>query len=335
MGTAPQISSEVTHAIPRYDPLRQRSDDGRAFGLFVLSILLHAILLLLFWDFLMGTVIEEEETVSVRMVQEKPKLERKVVAQRRLDTSVSRFKEIAQPKISKVKPVTVLDQVKQVQVTPRRLTEAPRKIETKKVVTKTVNEFADVVQPVQPIQVDQVTAEVKQVQAAKESSGPKQLDAAGPVTSPRAANVETPTLNQGEISRNVVDGAPTGAKIAALESGDSSGLLRGDGGGGGGNEAKDCNSDPVCLRYLMMIRDRVLARWHSSSEIPSGRVALRFRIDRGGSAHNVNIVSADNTALGESCKLAFRHASPFPPPPKEIHYLVTKGIRATFTQEGN
>jgi TonB family protein len=334
MGPAPDISADIALAIPRYDPLDRRRN-ARPWLLLLLSALIHGVLLLLFWEFLMGTVIEEEETVSVKMFEEKPKLERKVVAQRRLDTSVSRFKEIAQPKISKVKPITVMDQVKQVKVTPRKLTEAPRKIETRKVVTRTVNEFAEVVQPVQPVQVDQVTAEVRQVQAAKESSGPKKLDAAGPITSPRAANVEAPTLNRGEISRNVVDGAPTGAKIAALESGNSDGLLRGDGGGGGGTEVKDCSSDPVCMRYLLMIRDRVLARWHSSNEIPSGRVTLRFRIDRGGSAHNVKIVSADNTPLGESCKLAFRHASPFPPPPKEIHYLVTKGIRATFTQEGN
>ena len=78
------------------------------------------------------------------------------------------------------------------------------------------------------------------------------------------------------------------------------------------------------------VADRPRARWQIPSSISPGEVRLRFRIDRGGSAHGIQLVSSDDSHLGDTCLAAFRHASPFPPPPKEIHYLVGKGILATF-----
>jgi len=323
------IASELAAALPHYDPLEQRRDKSTRWIL-LLSLLIHLGLLIIFWDTLIGIVIEEEETVTVRMVEEKPKLQRKVLAQRRIDTRVRRFKDITQPEIRRIQPVPVLRDTSKVEVDPTRVTEAPRKIENRKVVTRTVSAFADTPTPVQPVQVDRAVPTVRSVQAAQASAGPRVIQAAGPRVTAEAVDVEAPTVTEGQISRNAVAGDVEGARIAALESGTSDALLKGDGAGSAKGVDKDCMKDPVCREYLKMIQERVYARWTVGSETAPGTVQLRFQIDRGGSAHTIKVKSADDKLLGESCLTAFQHASPFPPPPKKIHYLVTKGIIATF-----
>ena len=323
------IAAELAAALPRYDPLEQRRDkSGR--WILLLSLLIHLGLLLIFWDTLVGIMIEEEETVTVRMVQEKPKLQRKVLAQRRIDTRVRRFKDIAQPEIRRIQPVPVLRDTSKVEVDPTRISEAPRKIQNRKVVTRTVSAFADTPTPVQPVRIERTAPTVRSVQAARPSAGPRRIQAAGPRVTAEAVDLEAPTVTEGRISRNAVAGDVEGARIAALESGTSEALLKGDGAGSTRGVNKDCMKDPVCREYLRMIQERVYARWVLGSETAPGVVQLRFQIDRGGSAHSIKIRSADDRLLGDTCLAAFQHASPFPPPPKEIHYLVTKGIIATF-----
>jgi TonB family protein len=144
-------------------------------------------------------------------------------------------------------------------------------------------------------------------------------------------NVEAPLVAEGMISNQAVRGDTTGARIRALESGTSEAYLQGDDGKGtlwGGSV--DCMKDPVCLEYLNMIRDRVFRRWAIPPQTDAGKVVLAFRIDRGGAAHGVKVRSADDAVLGQTCEAAFRHASPFPPPPEKIRYIVNKGIKATF-----
>lgn len=321
------IAAELAAVLPPFDPLARRPDSTNRWIL--LALLLHVALLVIFWDTLIGVVIEEEETVTVRMVEEKPKLQRKVLAQRRIDTKVRRFKDIAQPEIQKVQPVPIRDQTQKIDVDPTQITIAPKQIQTQKVVTKTVSAFADVPQQVQPIQVDKASPTVRQISGAKPTAGPRKLEAAGPVVSPRAIDVQAPTATQGRISKDAVSGDVTGAKIASLESGTSDRFLKGEGTPGVMAD-KDCMEDKVCREYLQMIQERVYARWDVAGDTAPGVVRIRFQIDRGGSAHNVQLKFADDKLLGETCQVAFRHASPFPPPPKEIHYLVTKGILATF-----
>ena len=151
------------------------------------------------------------------------------------------------------------------------------------------------------------------------------------MNTPRAANIDGPVLTEGVISENVVDGANSGAKIAALRSGTSDEFLKGGGDRGmiGGTD-KDCNEDPACLDYLDEIRRRVYARWHIPPDVIAGNVQLRFVIDRGGSAHGIELVTSDDRKLGTTCVTAFRAASPFRPPPPELQYIVGKRIRATF-----
>ncbi len=161
--------------------------------------------------------------------------------------------------------------------------------------------------------------------------GPKRLEAAGPRVNPQAVDLSAPRVREGVIGPNAVEGSFEGARIAALESGVSDRYLNEEGSPGLLTRRHgDCSRDPVCRAYLKMIRDRVYARWQIPASVAVGNVRLRFRIDRGGSAHGLGLVNTDDAHLGDTCLAAFRHASPFPAPPKEIEYLVGKGIIATF-----
>jgi TonB family protein len=93
---------------------------------------------------------------------------------------------------------------------------------------------------------------------------------------------------------------------------------------------KDCERDPVCAAYLEMMRKRVYERWLVPNDLRNGVVKLSFRLDRGGSAHDVQIVSASESRLGDTAALAFQHSSPFPPPPSSIYYIVNKRVTLTF-----
>ncbi|MCP4007576.1 MAG: TonB family protein [bacterium] len=329
-----EITAEFAATLPRYDPLAREKGTTARRTLMLISLLIHGILLLLFWDMIVGVVIEKEETVVVKMLEEKkpepPKLRRKVLQQRVLDASVQLHKQLVQREITKVKPVPVLDQVKRVEVEPIKLTEAPKQIEHKQVVTKNVSVFSEREAVPQPVQISQPKS-ITQIQAAKPTAGPRRLKAASPTVTAKAASVTAPTLTRGVISNNAVAGDVEGAEVADIESGTSDRFLKGDGDRGVlSGEEKDCRNDPICVQYLKEIERRVYARWEDST---GGRVKLRFRIDRGGSAHSVSVSSASNDVLGETCLAAFRRASPFPPPPKSIHYIINKNISANFTSK--
>ncbi len=324
----------MADTLGRYDPLEERRR-GAGSWLTLASILLHLVLLIVFWDTLLGRLIEIEETVVVRMFEdpqpEPRKLVRKVLRQRMIDASVQRFKQISQPQVVEVKPVEVLDSVRRVQVEQLELTEAPKQIEARKIMTEKINVFADRVAAPTATRITKTDAAVHQVRAAKATSGPRKMDAAGPTPTTRAADIQAPTIRQGVISNNAVDGQVTGARVANIESGTSDRMLSGAGERGRlAGQAKDCMKDPVCRAYLAMIEDRVYSRWLVPAELRGGEVKLRFRIDRGGSAHSISVAGATDKLLGRTCVEAFRHASPFPPPPAEIHYLVNDWILANF-----
>jgi hypothetical protein len=326
------IAAQLAASLPAFDPDERRND--RSWWLIILSLALHLGLLLLFWDVLLDVFIPEEETVEVRMLEERPEPPKpKLLARRILDSSVKRFKNVVQPKVQQLKPVPEIHRADRVEVERMQITEAPKEVVRRKVDTTKVSAFAEVVTPIQPIAVDQVAPTVRRVSVAKASAGPRKLEASGPITNPRAADVDAPEIVRGVASDTVVDGDLQGAKINARDSGTAESMLHGDGDRGSlpGGVAKDCRKDPVCLAYLRMIRDRVYSRWNPPVEVGAGTVDLRFRIDRGGSAHGLKVVRTDGKQLGSTCLQAFRHASPFPPPPKEIHYIITQGLVATFT----
>ncbi len=323
-------------ALPRYDPLAP-SRRGASRGLALASIALHLGLMFFFWDTLVSAIQEQEEVVIVRVLEEKqpepepPKLRRKVLAQRRVDASVTRFRKLSQPEVVERKPVSVLDQVRKVQVERTKVTDAPKSVKQRTIVTKAVSAFAKTPTRVQPAQISDVSGKVTRIQAARASAGPRKLVAAGPVTNARAADINAPMLAEGVISQNAIEGDVQGARVADIESGTSQRAFEGRGDRGllGGRE-RNCEIDPVCVAYLAMIEARVYKRWLIPSDIGGGQVRLRFRIDRGGSAHSLSIAATSDARLGDTCVEAFRHASPFPPPPREIHYIVNKPILASF-----
>jgi TonB family protein len=318
-------------AFTPYDPLAPRRQDRPLRRILAISIALHLLLLFLLWDSVIGVVFDEDDTVVVRMVEEKPPPPRpKVIAQTRLNTKVKKKRDVKR-EIVKLNPVERLDQVKTTQVDPLQRIEAPKVVEQRDLVVAKANVFAETYVPVQPMKVDTEAPRVRTVQSiAQPSAGPKRVVSKGLSYDPKAIESSTPTAVEGVLSSQTVEGAETGAKVAALRTGTSDRFLEGDGGGYLGGADKDCMKDPVCVAYLKMIRDRVYARWSVPQEANAGRVILSFRIDRGGSAHNIREKHSDDAGLGKTCLQAFRHASPFPPPPPEIQYLVNKGIAATF-----
>ncbi len=333
---APGISAQFGASLPRFDPLATPSRKaGRR--LFALSLLLHALTFLLLADLLFGQVHEPEETVIVRMLEpeppqpEPPKLQRKVLAQRRIDATVTRFTEVARPEIQRVEPVPVLDQTRKVDVDPTDLTKAPKQVEMKQVVTESVSVFAEVESRAQPLEIDRVSPELRTVQASRASAGPRRLEASGPTPTAKAVDVEAPVVAEGVLSRNAIDGTLEGPRIVVLEAGVSERMLEGRGERGSltGVE-RNCEQHPACLAYLEMIKRRVFARWQTPPAVDPGEARFKFRVDRGGSAHGIELRHIDDPSLGESCLAAFRHASPFPPPPQEIIYIVNKNILATF-----
>jgi TonB family protein len=321
----------VHAAFGRYDPLAPPRRDRVLRRILLISLAIHLLLLFLFWDSIIGVVLDDDDTMIVRMVEEKPPPPRpKVIAQTRLNTNVRKKRDVKR-EVVKLKPVERLDQVKMTKVDPLQRIEAPKIVEQGELTVARANVFADTYVPVKPIQVDTEAPRVRTVQSiAEPSGGPKLVESKGHSYDPKAIESTTPQAVEGILSSQTVAGAESGARVAALRSGVSDRLLEGDGGGEFGGADKDCMKDPVCVAYLKMIRDRVYARWSVPEEAKAGRVILSFRIDRGGSAHNIREKHSDDSALGKTCVQAFRHASPFPPPPPEIQYLVNKGIAATF-----
>lgn len=318
-----------------YDPLAPRERDSPLRQILLVSLALHLIALFFFWDAIVGAVFEKDPTVIVRMLEEKqpepPKPRRKVIAQTRIDTRVERRREIRR-EIKEVRPVERLDQFKMQNIDPLHLTEAPRQVERRDLTVARTSVFADRVAPIQPMQIQTRVPTVRQIYVGgSPSAGPRKQLASGPRVDPKAIERAAPSTAKGVLSSATVQGSSSGARIAALRSGNSDLFSRGDDGASIGSVEKSCMKDRKCRAYLEMIRDRVYARWSIPEDIPAGRVTLSFRIDRGGSAHDIRQKRTDDPNLGMTCVQAFRNASPFPPPPAEISYLIDKGIAATFT----
>jgi hypothetical protein len=247
---------------------------------FLISVALHALLLLLFWDSLIGAIIEKDETVTVRMVeeeQEEPKkLRPKVLAQRSVDTRVRRFKEIVQPQVVELRPTPVVEQLRRVEVDPLEMVEAPKELTQRQVEVHRASVFADVPRPIAPVEVDVSQPTLRRVDVTKATAGPRKLEAAGPRTSPTAVDVQTSTVREGIDSSRSVEGSYEGIPVA-LESGASDRYLHDDGAPGVHGAAKDCMRDAACRAYLKMIRDRVYSRWRLPSNTTAGAVRLRLR----------------------------------------------------------
>ena len=328
------ITTEIASSLPRFDPLAKRRNT-RTRVIMTLSLIVNLAALWALWGWKLGAIIEEDPVVIVRMIEEvkppEPEPERarpKALARRVVNAKPVKVQREVQNEVRKLAPTPVLAQAQKVEINKVRTTEAPKKITQRKFQTQTINEFAET--PVrEEVAFDPPDAATRPVVALEQSAGPKLTESASPIDNP-TGSISAPYLAEGKAGNRAAPGTPDGT-IASLESGNSTRYTTGDGTlGYQTGVKKDCMKDPVCLRYLQMIQDRVYQRW-SAGGVDGGQVKLRFQIDKSGGTHGIKLVDASSASLGASCETAFRHASPFPPPPASIHYLVREGIVATFT----
>jgi hypothetical protein len=282
----------------------------------------------------------------------------KALARRAYQANVSQLKSVVQQQVTQIAQTQVYGQVTTVDTQPIQRTQAPKAISNRVVETATV----DALQVADSQQASAVSTQTPTLRAAPsvaQSAGPRVVDAAGPVLAKSdAIAYQQATIQDGVADSITVQGDSTGPRVRALESG-SGKLFGGRGGGGGsggglgsgtgdgmgpggggtgtgggtgpgGGGLRDCSRDPACLDYLEMIRQRVYARWNPAADVPGGKVQMSFLLDKSGSAHGIQLVSTENKQLGDSCVTAFRHASPFPPPPPAIAYIFGKKLVATF-----
>jgi hypothetical protein len=180
--------------------------------------------------------------------------------------------------------------------------------------------------------------------------GPIETDApAGPSVGPRAVATggssvgtgavdlgDSSSVREGALSTRDVLGAKEGPALASVNTRVGEGNLRGTGGNGegvgGGGGAADCDSRPEVANYMADVKERTLARWVPPPDAPSrSRATLRFRLDVGGSASRVELVSAANPQIGTSVVQAMRSASPFPPLPERARCLADRSITGVFS----
>jgi len=141
------------------------------------------------------------------------------------------------------------------------------------------------------------------------------------------------SVREGIASNRDVLGSPNGAPLANVNTRVGEGYQQGDGGTGSGPGGTylECTARPEVQEYLKQVRDRTFARWVLPPEISANQeVTLRFSLDAAGSAVRVDLVEADNDALGHSAVQALRSAAPFPPMSEAARCLARRPITATF-----
>ncbi len=184
--------------------------------------------------------------------------------------------------------------------------------------------------------------------------GPKRVNAAaGPSVGPRKVDIDTDaysigtgtlaigtgsSVREGKLSNRDVLGSADGAPLVAVNVAVGDGLLMGSGGTGsslqpGGSMAtSDCLRIPAVQSYMVSVRERMLDRWRLPAGVAADQeVTLRFKLDVAGSASNVELVRADDNALGASAVDALRNASPFPPIPETARCLAQRRLTGTFS----
>jgi TonB C terminal len=169
------------------------------------------------------------------------------------------------------------------------------------------------------------------------SVGPKQIASGSPENVGTGSELVTDpgsSVREGELSTRDVLGSPDGPRLASVNTRVGTGHLRGPGGTGTtlGGVAPDCDSRPEVRAYMDQIRQRTVSRWAPppGTKIGSVTAKLRFRIDPGGSATKVELVSAPDSRLGETVVDALRSASPFPPMSDPVRCLANTNLVATF-----
>jgi hypothetical protein len=142
------------------------------------------------------------------------------------------------------------------------------------------------------------------------------------------------SVKAGIASDRDVAGAATGPRLANVNTGVGKALWGAGPGGdgtGGGPSFEECMSRHEVQSYLQQVNERVISRWTLPPDTPPDlSVRLRFKLDIAGSATNVQFISTENSALGESAAAALRAAAPFPPMSDPVRCLSRSPLQATF-----
>lgn len=170
-----------------------------------------------------------------------------------------------------------------------------------------------------------------------QSVGPRQVVTSGGTvgTGTEAANLGGSSVREGIVTGRDVQGSPTGAPLASINTRVGEGNLRGDGGtgdglGGGGNAA-GCTESAEARAYQEDVRMRMLSRWTLPDGIESNQtVKIRFKLDSAGSVLSADVVGGGDPRLNQSAVDALRSASPFPPMSDRVRCMAGQTLVGSF-----
>jgi len=169
------------------------------------------------------------------------------------------------------------------------------------------------------------------------SVGPRQVVASGTTVGTGSATTgDGSSVREGQLSSRDVLGSPDGPRLANVNTRVGQSNMKGPGGDGtvlGGGDA-DCDTRPEVSRYKQMMKDRIYARWREQGGTGKVRATFRFKLDVGGSASNIQLISADDPQLGNAAANALRAAVPFPPMSDRVRCLAGSNFTATFSLGG-
>lgn len=347
-GAVAAVSGEVAADFPGIDVSEPEATRRRWFT-GSLATLIHAglvgILLLLA---ALAPDEEEEELIPVQLMQDLQQADEaapapKALAERRnvnFAPSAQAFApQVVNPTVvAQAVPVAAerlqVDTAVSTVATPRQITSTSVAVETVQAVTS--------VSAVAPTRLDIDASAAPALRGPIEAVAP-----VGPSVGPRAVATggssigtgpvqlgDGSSVQEGIVSTRDVLGSPDGPRLASVNTRVGEGYLRGTGGRGSGQggQGVDCFDRPEVQGYWGQIRNRVYSRWALPPNLPPGviEVKLRFRLDPGGSAHDVQFVEGGDPRLGKSAVDALRSASPFPPMSDRVRCLAGEPILGTF-----
>jgi hypothetical protein len=234
-------------------------------------------------------------------------------------------------------------QAERLEIDAVRSVAAPREISRTPLAVESVQAAASVV-AAQPSRVDLGAAggpalrgPIETRAPAGPSVGPRPVATGGDSVGTGAVAVgDGSSVREGVLSNRDVLGSPNGPTLASVNTRVGQGHLRGSGGDGealgGGGGGAECDRRPEVQAYMSDVKQRTLSRWVPPPDAPpQSRATLRFRLDVGGSASRVELVSAANPQIGASVVDAMRSASPFPPLPERARCLADRHITGAFS----
>ena len=221
---------------------------------------------------------------------------------------------------------------------------APRQIQNSAVAIQAVQAVTNVAAPA-PTKVDVGNAGAPAlrgpVQAAgvvSPSVGPKAIASPTAGESVGTGRVvrsgDGSSVREGAVTGRDVLGSPDGPRVASADTRVGTGNLRGDGRGTTlGGDTSDCDERPEVKAYMAQIRERTLSRWSPPHDAPTGntQATLSWQLDVGGSASDVQLVSARDKKVGATVVDALRSASPFPPMNDRVRCLAERRVKGTFS----